>query len=142
MTDIIKKVVDPDHTTRKDRQEVIELREKRKKHIQVMGSPPYTTPEAFDPLLEMCLRESQLRGFSYDLCVVPTYVYKRLLGVSATVPVPGQHYDNIPDVIDGYALDQLHEASPPTWYEAGDHTILMTYSTEIDRSVLIDMEKL
>lgn len=142
MSELVKFFNDLSGLSRYEKEEVRQLRQKRKDMIKTMGGPPLRQPTAFDPVFELAMEEAEIREFEYNLCVVPVSTYKRLNDVPATVPAPGKHYGKLPDCITAYDLERMDMMSPPTQYSAGEYTIQMTYSEEIDSAILLDTGEL
>lgn len=142
MEELVKFFKDVTGITRWQKEQVRQLRDQRNELITTFGGPPLREPTAFNPVFELAMEEAEIRGYDYDLCVVPETTYKRLNDISATVPTPGKHRGNLPDVISEYDMNRLDDMAPPILYTAGDYSIEMTYAKNIEEAILLDMSKL
>jgi hypothetical protein len=124
------------------KERIISIREKRKEHIKIMGGPPLRDNTEFDPALELALEEAHLRGFEYDLCIVSPQTYKSLNDIPVSVPTPGNHYGKLRDVVTESDRVQMHYLAPPVNYNAGDYNITLTYSQNIEQSLLVNSQAL
>lgn len=127
------------------KQEVVEIRKKRKKQLEkwreVGIGPPVYQERQMEVLVDMALQEASLRtDFNPDLLVVTEPQYKSMFDIPAAVPINPDEWHHYFETA-GTESDR-YRVLPPSTYSVDAGEIDVVYSSSAEGMLLVESESL